>query len=312
MDSARTNELLGVLARAHHGLIRREIAIREGISHSALTRRVRSQLLELVGPGVYRFRSAPITWDQKALLGCWEVGPAALVSHRAAGLRWTLDGVKAAPIEVITDRWTRRTAGQAIVHEANDLISADRSSIAGLPVTSPLRTVLDLGGVMPVYRVEQAMEDALRRKLFTPQQLGDRFLAYARPGKRGVRALRPLIEERVGEHVPTGSDFELRVARLARLAGLPDPQRQVAVQLPVTRVYLDLAWPERHFAVECDGIFNHGTSISLRWDDDRQNELVLLGWFILRLTWHAVTQDPAHAISQLRQGWRRCAPPTPA
>jgi very-short-patch-repair endonuclease len=312
MESARTNELLGILARAHHGLIRREIAIQEGISHSALTRRVRAHVLEPVGPGVYRFRGAPITWDQKALLGCWEVGPAALVSHRAAGLRWTLDGVNTAPIEVVTDRWTRRTAGQAIVHEANDLVSADRSSIAGLPVTSPLRTVLDLAGVMPVYRVEQAMEDALRRKLFTPKQLGDRFLAYARPGKRGVRALRPLVEERVGGQVPTGSDFELRVARLARHAGLPEPRRQVAVQLPVTRVYLDLAWPERRFAVECDGIFIHGTSISLRWDDDRQNELVLLGWFILRLTWHTVTKDRAHAIDQLRQGWLRCAPPTPA
>src|SRR5207253_2721113 len=76
MQAARTNELLGGLARAHHGLIHRDQVRREGISQSALLRRVGSGLLEQVGPSVYRLCGAPVTWDQRALLACWTTGPA--------------------------------------------------------------------------------------------------------------------------------------------------------------------------------------------------------------------------------------------
>ena len=156
------------------------------------------------------------------------------------------------------------------------------------------------------------MEDALRRRLSTPDQLGDRFQTYACPGKPGSKVLRALVSERVGGQVPTGSDFELRVVRLAARAGLPEPRRQFGVQLDATRVNLDLAWPDRLFAVECDGIYHHGTSLRLRWDDDRQNELLLLGWFPLRLTWRKVINEPDAVIALLRRAWTDCAarPPT--
>ena len=303
MQASRTNEILGALARDHLGLIHRDQVIHQGISRSALIRRVGSGLLEQVGPSVYRWSGAPETWDQKALLACWNAGPTALLSHRASTLRWGLDGVTSAPFEVLTDRWARRPSPPARVHEANDIIHADRSSIGPIPVTSPLRTVLDLAGVAARYRVEQAMEDALRRRMFTTQQLGDRFMTYARRGKRGIGTLRPLVSERVGTTIPTGSEFELRAERLAVRAGLPAPHRQFPVQLPMTRVYLDLAWPERRFAIECDGVFDHGTAIQLRWDDDRQNEVQLLGWLILRFTWHKVTRDPDSVIELVRRAW---------
>ena len=148
MDQARKNELLGTLARGHHGLLARHAATEAGVSHSALTRRVRSGLLEQVAPAVYRWSGSPVTWDQRALLACWTAGPDALLSHRAAALRWGLDGVGAAPFEVLTDRWTRRGTGSALVHEAHDIITADRSVVGPTPITSPLRTVLDLAAVI--------------------------------------------------------------------------------------------------------------------------------------------------------------------
>jgi len=75
------------------------------------------------------------------------------------------------------------------------------------------------------------------------------------------------------------------------------------VDLDGTRVYLDLSWPDILLFVECDGIFDHSTSIQLRWDDDRQNELVLRGWMPIRVTWHRMVREPDAVIAILRRAW---------
>ena len=56
--------------------------------------------------------------------------------------------------------------------------------------------------------------------------------------------------------------------------------------------------------IECDGLFSHGSNITLPWDDDRQNELVLQGWMILRFTWEALIRTPQQVIAQLREARR--------
>ncbi len=306
MDGPRTNELLAALAATHHGLVLRREALAEGISHSALQRRVQNKMLERVGPETYRVSGSVNTWEQRALLACWTGGPGALLSHRAAALGWQLDGYETAPFEVLTDRWARRPRDHTVkVHEARDILSIDRRQLAGIPITSPLRTVLDLASVSPARRVEQAMEDGLRRKLFTSDQLAERFGRFARKGKPGISLLRPLVEERAGNYVPTASEFESIVLRLARRAGLPEPERQYPVALRDTTVYLDLAWPQVLLLIECDGLFVHGTSLQLHWDDDRQNELVLAGWLPIRLTWRRVTRQPEEVIATLQEAWTR-------
>lgn len=304
MEAAQTNRVLAELARAHHSLIHRPMALAAGVSHSALTRRVHSGVLEQIGPEVYRISGARTGWHQRALAACWVVGTDALVSHRAAALAWRLDGYPTAPLEVLTERWTRRPGHKGVVvHEAGDILDTDRASVEGLPVTSAVRTVLDLAAVSPPRRVEQAIEDGLRRRLFTSEQLGERFARFDRRGKRGLRILRPLIAERVGPYVPTDSDFELRMVELIREAGLPEPVRQHRVDLDGVSVYLDLSWPELLLFVECDGIFVHSTSIQLRWDDDRQNELVLRGWMPIRVTWHRMVHEPEVVVATLRRAW---------
>ncbi len=276
------------------------------MSPSALKRRVQNHMLEPAGPEIYRIPGSVSTWEQGALLACWRGGPGALLSHRAAALGWNLDGYASAPYEILSDRWSRRPRDPAVrIHEAGDILTIDRREVGGIPITSAVRTVLDLAAVSPARRVEQAMEDALRRRLFTADQLAERFGRYARRGKPGIRTLRPLVEERAGAYVPTASEFESIVVRLARRAGLPEPRRQYPVAIRGTTVYLDLAWPEVLVCVECDGLFVHTTSLQLRWDDDRQNELVLAGWLPIRTTWRRATSQPDEVIATLREAWVR-------
>ncbi len=79
--------------------------------------------------------------------------------------------------------------------------------------------------------------------------------------------MRSHLSKRTGEYVPTMSEFERRVSDLAEEAGLRRPDRQIAVQLPDTTVYIDLGWREVMVGVECDGLFNHADSVRLPWDE---------------------------------------------
>jgi very-short-patch-repair endonuclease len=112
--------------------------------------------------------------------------------------------------------------------------------------------------------------------------------------------MRALLAERTGAYVPTMSEFERRTCELLGRRGIAPPVRQHPVALAGTTVRLDLAWPDVLVAVECDGLFHHGHNQQLPWDEHRQNELVLLGWLVLRFTWRQLVDAPDHLVRQVR------------
>ena len=303
------NHELAQVAARHHGLITQEQAAAVGVHPDALRRRVAAGYLQQLDRQTYRFAGAPVTWGQRALLACHGAGADAVLSHRAAAHAWRLDGFERAPLEVTVPRWHRRVRRpNTIVHESTDLIAADTREVDRIPTTSPVRTLVDLGAVANRYRVEQALEDALRRSLCSAEQVAQRFSQLARRGKRGVTILRPLLEERVGETVPTHSMLERRLVRIIESLPVATPVRQHPVHLRDTTVYLDLAWPDRMIAVEGDGLYAHGTNLQLPWDVDRQTELVLLGWHVLRFSWKAVVDQPGAVADQILRAHRRFEP----
>lgn len=71
-----------------------------------------------------------------------------------------------------------------------------------------------------------------------------------------------------------------------------------------TILHLDLAWPDLRIAIECDSLAHHFAAHRLRWDDRRQNALVMLGWLVLRVTWQDVTARPGPTGELLRRARR--------
>jgi very-short-patch-repair endonuclease/predicted transcriptional regulator of viral defense system len=303
--SSDTNRALADIARAHHQLIRTDLAAMAGVSRDALERRVAAGLLDHIDRDLFRISASDRSWHQRALAAVWMQGPTALLSRRAAVRLWRLDGIPQAPIEVLTERWARRQRRPDVnVHETKQLLAVDRTELEGIPCTTVVRTLLDCAGVLHPFRVEQLLEDALRKRLCTAPEVADRFIPFARRGRRGTRTMRALLEERVGRDVPTMSEFERRFLGALRPSGLPLPQLQYGVRLDdATTVHLDFAWPDTMLAAECDGLYDHGTSFQLRWDDDRQNELQLRGWLILRFTWTTLTRSPEVVVRQLREAF---------
>jgi very-short-patch-repair endonuclease len=306
MESRELDATIVRIALANHNVITTDQATGEGISYVSMLRRCDDGLLDHVDRNIFRLRASASTWDQRALVACHAAGPTARLSHRASSMLWGLDGYPAAPIELSTERWARpRRRPGVIVHESLALSPIDRTIRHGLPVTTVVRTLLDLPAVSPVPRVEQAWEDALRKQLCTPEQLVQRFVQIAKRGRRGVKVSRELLEQRTGMYVPTGSVLELKTVRLIESLGIPMPQRQVPVAIDGTTVFLDLAWLALKIGLECDGMWNHATNVQLPWDASRQNQLTLRNWLILRFSWKAVTTTPDAICDEILHAYRQ-------
>ena len=52
---------------------------------------------------------------------------------------------------------------------------------------------------------------------------------------------------------------------------------------------VDFAYPDPRLAIELDGFRSHGQRKTFDQDRTRQNQLVLLGWTVLRFTWSDLT-----------------------
>lgn len=236
----------------------------------------------------------PRSWEQTLLAAClWADGTA---SHRSAAALWKLDGTKRKIIEITTPRDLR--ANKIKVH-TGCLAPEEVTSVGPINVTTVARTLLDLGAVVEPQVVQGAVTDALRQKLITPERLQRYLRSAGGRGRRGAKTLRSIVAA-LGDRRPE-SVLELRLIRVLRRSGLPEPISQFSIrrgQKVVARV--DLAYPEIRLAIEADSYRYHGGSADWRRDLARRNELTGLGWRVIHVTWDDVTRRPATVIRQVR------------
>jgi hypothetical protein len=100
-------------------------------------------------------------------------------------------------------------------------------------------------------------DHACRRWPGMLELIEQRFLELAGKGRKGTRVMRTLLAERMGQGRFAQSGFEASTRRLVRAVGLPEPQLQHAVRDGSFVAYLDVAWPEIMFGLECDSLAWH-------------------------------------------------------
>jgi len=87
---------------------------------------------------------------------------------------------------------------------------------------------------------------------------------------------------------------------LTRKQDLPGAVSQFPVALPTgVTVHLDFAYPDEKLAIEVDSVRWHSGLRAIRWDNERQNLLVALGWRVLRFEWNDVINKPAMVAAQI-------------
>lgn len=177
---------------------------------------------------------------------------------------------------------------------------SDVTVIAGVKVTTPTRTLIDLAAVVSTDRLEAALDDALRRGLTSLRKLEAALRSPGAP-RRGIATLARLLAGRSPGRVPE-SALERRLAALLVRSGLPKPVAQYEVRegsRVVARV--DLAYPGFKLALEADGYAFHADRSAWERDRLRDNDLVGLGWTVLRFTKEQMQSQPVRVVAQVRR-----------
>ena len=286
-------------AARHHGVIGSRTATDLGASASSIARWVERERVVRAASGVLVVAGAPPTWRQRVAVAAESGG--ALASHRAAAALRELDGFPPRQVEVLTLHGRRRKRRDWIVHESRTLRGADVDEVDGIPCTTIARTLLDLPATSHPFLVAQALDHACRRQPGTLEEVVARHLELTRRGRRGVRLLDRLLEERLGTGRFAGSGFETQTVTLVRRAGLPEPVLQHAVRDGEFVAYLDLAWPAVRWAVECDSLAHHSGKRAHEWDRARRRRLKRLGWDVVEVTYDQVTRDALATGAELRE-----------
>ncbi|WP_408898343.1 hypothetical protein ACJ5H2_04365 [Nocardioides sp. R1-1] len=157
------------------------------------------------------------------------------------------------------------------------LLPEDITTVRGIRVTTPLRTVCDVARLRGRLRAIAAL-DAFRRTFgISEAQLLAMLPRFT--GQRGVIQLRELIPLSTDR---ADSQPESWVRLLIHDEGLPMPEAQVGARLPGWgEVRMENAYPHLRIAVEYDGEEFHSSDDDREYDGLRRGALREAGWIVI-------------------------------
>jgi hypothetical protein len=250
-----------------------------GLSQPGIRARVRRRRLFEVLPLVYSL-SPLITADgQRAAAVLVFPGWAALSSWSAAELLRIAER-PLGPHHVTITGARKSIPGHLVVHRTRVEIATRH--VRGFPVTEPGRVLLDLAVDIQGAPLEQAVGEAIYRKLVTEQQVRDLPARYSgHPGGANLRVVSP----RDAAARRTESPLERRVLTLLDTLAIPP----VVCQHWLTgfsgaRYRADFAWPELGVILEADSRTVHEREDAMDNDRARDADLLAAGVRTLRVT----------------------------
>jgi very-short-patch-repair endonuclease len=277
-----TDDLIHTHARL--GVITRPRLLGLGVSDEEIMGRVQRGSLRLVHAGVYATFGRPLDHRGRVLAACLAAGDGAVASHRSALSMWDLlDGEH--PIDITAPRLAHPTAGGFVLHRPNELRPVDVTSKQHVPLTNPMRSLLDAGAVLPRAVVGECVERALESRLVSVAGLRMILADLGGRGRTGTGALRGHLDTRaLGDRRPE-SMIEPVMARLLYAdLGIGPVEYQPTLVLGGQELRPDFLVSRALAVVEVDGLDAHSSREALDRDLARQNLLVRHGYLVLRYT----------------------------
>ena len=287
------------LAAEQHGRVSRIQLLQLGVPARTIGEHIAAGRLHIEHRGVYAVGHAVRTErgvQMAAVLAC---GPGAGISHQSGGglhtiMRW------GGRVHVTASR-ARGPLKGVVVHRTRRIEPADMTVVAGLPVTSWARTIVDLADVLPTARVVRLLEEAVMAGIYDE---GELTAARGRAaGRSGARRLQEALAQG-HHHIPqrTRSPLEERFLDLVRSAAppLPRPTCNAHVDLGGKLVEVDVLFHDAGLVVELDSRRHHSHQCSVVRDEARDRALDDAGFELIRLTWRDVVGLPEPTIRRLR------------
>ena len=255
-------------AARQHGVISGKQLEQAGIDRFGVHRRVTTGRLHRIHRGVFALGHPSLSngghW-MAAVLAC---GEGAVLSHRSAVHLWALLPAAVHPVHV-TVPFDRRPRHPGIaIHRSRTLGASEITRRNRIPVTTPARTIRDL-------RRTEDPED-VRRAIRQAEFLGLPLRGIATDNTRG--------------------EGERRFLALCRRHRLPAPEVNARVGI----YSVDFLWREERVAVETDDWSGHRGRQAFEDDRQRDIDLRLAGYEVLRVTHRQVAKEPARIATAVQ------------
>lgn len=301
----------GVLARwfhDHHGIASTRQLEHLGITPDQRRSMLAAGVMELLFEGVYHLTSSPLDFHARCAAVC-AADPSLTLSCFTAG---TLLGLRRCGnpfIHVTTPRLTKPVGPRVRVHRTRllpDEHILQRSD--GIRQTVPERTFFDIAKHVRDVTLISIGEQIIRDGLATYESLMETARMLASPGRPGSgRALRVLLSRPSG--LAADSDDEVVLLDALHRAGLTRFVRHPPVTLlDGIVIHPDLGDPTVDFYVEVDHHTWHDPSAAIDNDNERDQEIRLVGGEVERVSDTALRNNMAKVVERIgRLHLRRCA-----
>jgi hypothetical protein len=296
--------LIAAIAERQHGVVARWQLLALGFGSRAIESRVKLRRLHSIHLGVYAVGHRKLTVQGRWMAAVLACGPGAVLSHRSAAALLGLLPYSGSRINVTVPARGRRSRPGIWVRTTTRLTAADVTTVDGIPVTSVVRTLIDLAAVVHRDRVVKAIEASERLELFDLRAIDD---AIARaPTRKGVRNLKRALAA-YRPPPTTKSGLERRVLKELHKAGLPEP----LINALLHGEEPDLYWPEARLVVELDGSPYHRSPRELARDRRKDALLTRHGETVLRFTDERLEHDMEGAIADVVALYNRATGASP-
>lgn len=222
-----------------------------------------------------------------------------MLSHSSAAALWRIGWEEREVIEISLPSLSRRRHPGIRIHRRRSLTERDLTSEYGIPVTTPVQTLVDMALHLDRPGIERMINEADKYNLAHPPGL--RRALEARAGEPGAAKLRFVLDRRTFRL--TKEELERRFLPLVRKAGLPTP----LTGHWVNEFEVDFYWPDLGLVVETDGLRYHRTPAEQARDRLRDQTHTAAGLTPLRFTHEQVRYEPEHVLTILAQTARRPA-----
>lgn len=284
------------LAAGQGGFVRRDQLIANGLSESAIDRRVHEGVLIAVVPGVYRLFPSEDHVD--LLRGAVLALPDAVVSHQSAAHLLGFPRLPELVTTVVVPSHTTHRFPDVVVRRADDLIDSDIVEVDGLPVTGITRTFFDLARVVRFREFDSIGESLVIAGMMELDDFEEMTARLARRGKHGSRYAHIFLEIRSGSDDRKATVLERKGREVLAGGRLPKPVPQFPIPWMPGRRFDD-AYPDARLALEWDSRAWHQQRAAMVEDRRRDREAAAHGWFVLRFTWDEVVDRPYEIVKSV-------------
>ncbi len=281
------------LARTQHGVVSRTQLLALGFTKKGIEHRVRSGRLHWITRGVYAVGRRDLSREGRWIAAILAVEPdvslersAAALSHGSAAALWSIGVERRGRIDLSVRRRCEHHRRGLRVHSRPSLPATSLTTERGIPVTTPIQTLIDLATELPLGKLERAVNQADKHDRVDPETLRAALDSHA--GEPGAKRLRALLDR--DTFVLTDDELERFFLPIAKAAGLSVPlTKQIVNEFEV-----DFHWPLLDFVVEADGLRYHRTAAAQAKDARRDQAHTAAGTARLRFTHWQVAREPAY------------------